>query len=360
MSMMPGHMEISENASTPRKRQSSGMASRKRSRSLPAVTSRRSSQLRAVNENKEDTESESYENPIRRFCITNKGIVNSSDANIDKRRDSSISICSSRRDSGISSCNGRRDSTLSNFSVGRCSVGQIGSMNDSQDSLDGDLMTCVSSIYRVAVLGSLGVGKSLLINQFTSSEPLGTLQECSSDSDADGVSIMVVLNEQETMLQFMDKQEDVTAATDILPEAYMVVYSCTCRVSFKAAVQICQHLKEHVQTDKSVILVANKADLARRREVESDEGRRAAFRYECKYIETSAALGLNVDELLVGVLSQIKLNLHPEYPPSGAAIRRRSSAIKTHPGLYRLFKSNLLGLFTKSSRKSSCENLYVI
>ncbi|KAL3859899.1 hypothetical protein ACJMK2_010083 [Sinanodonta woodiana] len=357
---MPGHMETSEKALTPRKRQSSGMTSRKRSRSLPAVTSRRSSQLRVVNENKEYTESEACENPIRRFCITNKGIVNSSDSYTDKRRDSSISICSSRRDSGISSCNGRRDSTFSNFSVGRCSVGQIHSINDSQDSLDGDLMTCVSSVYRVAVLGSSGVGKSFLINQFTSSELLGTSQECSSDSDVDGVSITVVLDQQETVLQFMDKQEDVTAATDILPEAYMVVYSCTCRASFKAAVQICQHLKDNAQTDKSVILVANKVDLARRREVESDEGRKAAFGYECKYIETSAALGLNVDELLVGVLSQIKLNLNPEYLPTGAAIRRRSSAIKTQTGLYRLLKSNLIGLFSKSSRKSSCENLYVI
>lgn len=37
-----------------------------------------------------------------------------------------------------------------------------------------------------------------------------------------------------------------------------------------------------------------------------------AKEFDCKYIETSAVLNHKVDELLVGILKQIKLKLNPE------------------------------------------------
>lgn len=42
------------------------------------------------------------------------------------------------------------------------------------------------------------------------------------------------------------------------------------------------------------------------------EAKRTATQFNCKYIETSATLNVKVDELLVGILKQIKLTLKPE------------------------------------------------
>lgn len=43
------------------------------------------------------------------------------------------------------------------------------------------------------------------------------------------------------------------------------------------------------------------------------EGKAMATAYDCKFIETSVGINHNVDELLVGLLSQIRLKLeNPE------------------------------------------------
>lgn len=46
---------------------------------------------------------------------------------------------------------------------------------------------------------------------------------------------------------------------------------------------------------------------------EFSEGKAMATAYDCKFIETSVGINHNVDELLVGLLSQIRLKLeNPE------------------------------------------------
>ncbi|XP_013412267.1 GTP-binding protein RAD-like, partial [Lingula anatina] len=54
------------------------------------------------------------------------------------------------------------------------------------------------------------------------------------------------------------------------------------------------------------ILVGNKNDLVRSRLVSADDGKLIATLYDAKYIETSAVLKHQVDELLVGILTHLK------------------------------------------------------
>ena len=58
-------------------------------------------------------------------------------------------------------------------------------------------------------------------------------------------------------------------------------------------------------TSNHCVQVGNKVDLERSRQVAPEEGKELARSYEAKFIETSAGLKHNVDELLVGVLKQI-------------------------------------------------------
>lgn len=90
------------------------------------------------------------------------------------------------------------------------------------------------------------------------------------------------------------------------------------------------------------------------------EARAVAKQYECKYTETSAALNHHVDELLVGILSQIRLTHTPgmqmERPDFEA--RSKSKLGKcTLPGPKRLLNF----IFKKNHYKAStheCENLF--
>merc|ERR1719481_444545 len=62
-----------------------------------------------------------------------------------------------------------------------------------------------------------------------------------------------------------------------------------------------------VMEECPVILVANKADLVRNRQVKTAAGKCLAQKFNIKYIETSPGINHNVDELLVGILTQLRL-----------------------------------------------------
>uniref|UniRef100_A0A0L8GQE1 Small monomeric GTPase n=2 Tax=Octopus bimaculoides TaxID=37653 RepID=A0A0L8GQE1_OCTBM len=108
-------------------------------------------------------------------------------------------------------------------------------------------------------------------------------------------------------------------------------------------------------SDRAVILVANKIDLVRKREVSSDEARSIAVNYDCKYVETSAALNHQIDDLLVGGLSQIRLKLNIHVQDNSQTLtnkKNKNRRTKTR-------RSLISKIFKKNSRKvKSCDNLF--
>jgi hypothetical protein len=89
------------------------------------------------------------------------------------------------------------------------------------------------------------------------------------------------------------------------------------------------------------------------------DARTSATQFDCKYVETSAALNHHVDELLVGIVSQIRLKLNPELSDSlSDSYKRKSKAIKCHS--QKGARGLLHKLFRKSSKKVTqpCDDLY--
>lgn len=81
------------------------------------------------------------------------------------------------------------------------------------------------------------------------------------------------------------------------------------------------------------------------------EAKPVAVQYDCKFIETSTVLNINIDELLVGVLKQIRLK------------HKKDEKERTHGteiGCIMKSKSLLTKLFGKDTFSKSCENLYVL
>ncbi|CAN7983890.1 unnamed protein product, partial [Ixodes hexagonus] len=137
-------------------------------------------------------------------------------------------------------------------------------------------------------------------------------------------AVTVVLNGEESELVFIEHAHEgelVSSDFDPLPafnpvvaynpDAYLVVYNVCKQESFKTAKDYLSLIRLCDSVDrKAVILVGNKADLVRLRDVQTDEGRCLATSEAVKFIETSTGINHHVDELLAGLLHQIRLKSH--------------------------------------------------
>ena len=86
------------------------------------------------------------------------------------------------------------------------------------------------------------------------------------------------------------------------------------------------------------------------------DARHTASYYDCKYIETSATLNLKVDELLVGIVSQIKIKLNPEKLVEHVT-KMELKKLKDRKGSLKVARTILNKLFQKQ-KSFSCDNLY--
>ncbi|GBM72410.1 hypothetical protein AVEN_175582-1 [Araneus ventricosus] len=130
-----------------------------------------------------------------------------------------------------------------------------------------------------------------------------------------GINLVILNPCQKTRTTPDLSLEDFTAA-----DAILVTYSVTDVASFRKATHCLTMMRDLANKQpvtslplgpglrsKAVILVGNKSDLARVRTVTTENGRSVASKYDVKFIETSVTIHHNVDELLVGALSQVRL-----------------------------------------------------
>ncbi|GFQ96559.1 GTP-binding protein GEM [Trichonephila clavata] len=185
----------------------------------------------------------------------------------------------------------------------------------------------------------------------------------------------VILNGSESELVFSEHQyvSDSTENFSELhnPDAYLVVYSVTSKRSLQLAKEILRLIHKWDNVDsKALILVGNKTDLARHRVLSTEDGRSLAIEEGSKFIETSAGINHHVDELLVGILSQIRLKLSS----MEKVLRKRESVSLGSttggaklrggkcPGCAGCKAKGILKRILKKacSRSKSCDNLHVL
>jgi len=208
--------------------------------------------------------------------------------------------------------------------------------------------------YRVTMLGATGVGKSALTSQFLSSDHMNTYDTVEDDVQK---VVSVCVDGKESQMVFIDHAHSDMAIENqmatYVPDGYIVVYAIDDSESLQEAERILSYLKsEEILHRDAVIMVANKTDLVRSRVISTNAGKSLATKFGCKYIETSPGINHNVDELLVGMLTQIKLrenSLHTSEHSSGG----KKKGLKVLDFLERVWKM-------QDNKAKSCDNLQVL
>lgn len=200
------------------------------------------------------------------------------------------------------------------------------------------------------MLGAPGVGKSSICAQFLSSEHINAYDKV-EDSVCKEVSVAV--NEAETRLVFVDHRHGEMSVENQLstyaPDAILVVMAVDDKSTLDQAEMLLAYLRMcGVMDTNPVILVANKTDLVRSRVVKPSAGKFLAKTFGVKYIETSPGINHNVDELLVGILTQLKLR-----QGKSKGCRKRSSKVLD-------FLGKVVWSLQGDKESRSCTNLNIL
>uniref|UniRef100_A0A1B0C919 Uncharacterized protein n=2 Tax=Lutzomyia longipalpis TaxID=7200 RepID=A0A1B0C919_LUTLO len=288
---------------------------------------------------------------LRTFSISKGTVVNCGDSIISRRSRSNTSVNSTTS----------RASERSPFDGSCCGGGY--SVVDSLPPSPTDSEPPPPPRYRVVMLGDAGVGKTALVSQFMTSEYMHTYDASLVDDEFGEKTVSVLLDGEESEMVFIDHPTSEMSVENSLstyePHGCVVIYSVVTRSSFRCAEEIINYLwRENVIRDKAVILVGNKADLARSRVITTQEGKALAGSRDAKFIETSSGIQHNVDELLVGILKQIRLKETRDKKAAICATKMRNS--RTHMSLH-LAKEILQKIcLSDISKSKSCENLHVL
>ncbi|KAL6049804.1 Ras-related protein Rap-1A [Balamuthia mandrillaris] len=157
----------------------------------------------------------------------------------------------------------------------------------------------MSHLYRLVVVGSGGVGKSCLTIQYVANRFMPDYDPTLEDSYRKQVTI----NDTECVLDIIDTagQDDFMAIRESYykeGDGFLCVFDLTARTTFSDVEGFHESILRVKDADSvPFILIGNKCDLEDKRVITKKEAQDKAKSLNCKYLETSAKLRQNVDEI---------------------------------------------------------------
>ena len=164
----------------------------------------------------------------------------------------------------------------------------------------------------VAIVGEGGVGKSAITIQFVQNHFVDEYDPTIEDS----YRKMISVDDQPVVLDLLDTagQEEFSSMRGQYMrscDAFLLVYSVTSRRSFESVDEFREQIIRAKGDDEDenscpIVLVGNKCDLEREREVGKKEGEEKAKVFGYPFLELSAKRGENVEESFIELVKQMR------------------------------------------------------
>lgn len=161
--------------------------------------------------------------------------------------------------------------------------------------------------YKLVFLGDSAVGKSCIVNRF-SNDRFNDYQE--STIGAAFSTAKININDKEVKFEIWDTAGQERYKS-LAPMYYrgakfaVVVYDITMKDSFNGAKLWIHELKNKHRNDCITILVGNKSDLKKDRQISEEEAKSYAENHDLEYIEVSAKSGENIKKIFHNLVNQL-------------------------------------------------------
>ncbi|XP_074639794.1 ras-like protein 1 [Acropora palmata] len=175
--------------------------------------------------------------------------------------------------------------------------------------------------HSIVMLGAGGVGKTALVVRFVTGRFLNEYDptlEMVYEKD-------ITVAESTVSLDILDTATNTEATYIRTGESFIVVYSITDHYSFEVARQMVKLIREVRKQSQEegcqvpVILIGNKRDLRRGRQVSKEEARETAEEFSCSHYETSALTNKNVQIVFLNMVFHVRINKQARQKAQGSS-----------------------------------------
>uniref|UniRef100_A0A5S6QAG8 Ras-related protein Rab-8A n=1 Tax=Trichuris muris TaxID=70415 RepID=A0A5S6QAG8_TRIMR len=183
-------------------------------------------------------------------------------------------------------------------------------------------------LFKLLLIGDSGVGKTCLLFRFA--------EDSFSPSFISTIGIdfkirTIELDGKKIKLQIWDtagqeRFRTITTAYYRGAMGILLVYDITNEKSFENIKNWVRNIEEHASTDVEKIILGNKCDMEKQRQVSKERGAQLAIEYGVKFMETSAKADLNVESAFFTLAQDIKSKTQKNFEASrtqSAAFGRR-------------------------------------
>ncbi|KAL7064567.1 hypothetical protein AAHC03_05516 [Spirometra sp. Aus1] len=180
------------------------------------------------------------------------------------------------------------------------------------------LQDSAARIFRIMFAGDSDVGKSSFILRLCGDSSDGTT---SATVGLDVKTKLITVDNTPVLLQLWDtagqeRFRSIVASFYRKADGILLLYDCTAERSFTNVRNWISVIRENANSDVVLMLIGNKIDLRQsdstfyQRSVSFDEGKKLAEEFGATFMETSATVGMNIDDCIVQLTRTLLLQAH--------------------------------------------------
>eukprot|EP01103_Thecamoeba_quadrilineata_P003330 TRINITY_DN13121_c0_g1_i1.p1 TRINITY_DN13121_c0_g1~~TRINITY_DN13121_c0_g1_i1.p1 ORF type:complete len:185 (-),score=31.11 TRINITY_DN13121_c0_g1_i1:69-623(-) len=167
---------------------------------------------------------------------------------------------------------------------------------------------------KLAIMGSRGVGKSTIIHQFVDKQFVNEYNPTIENT----FHKLIKYRENEYNTEILDTagQDEYSifhTQYSIGIHGYLLVYSVANKGSFELIKTLNDKILNACGTEKVPrVLLGNKCDLDKERQISTQEGLATAAEWSCGFVESSAKLNSNIDDAFIKLIVEVEKSSSPD------------------------------------------------